>query len=128
MKTLGRILIILLAASIVMGGTYVLLQTPVAQALVGQPIGGGEPESRSGPPEWANGTNSPSGAVGDHPGGDHEGRGGSSETLGRNLLQIAAIVAVAQVVWSIGRRLRKKSSPSPIAVNESVDGFDNKPG
>jgi hypothetical protein len=31
-----------------------------------------------------------------------EGRGGF-ETLGQNLLKIAAIVAVVQVLWSIGR-------------------------
>jgi hypothetical protein len=55
MKTLGRILIILLAAAIVLGGTYALLQTSAAQALVGQPMGQGELTGQAGPPDLANG-------------------------------------------------------------------------
>jgi hypothetical protein len=113
MKTLGRILIILLAAAIVLGGTYALLQTSAAQALVGQPMGQGELTGQSGPPDLANGQGAQLGEV---RGGDREGRGGSWETVGRNLLQIIAIVAVVQVVWSIGRWLRRKSSPTQIAV------------
>lgn len=106
MKTLGRILIILLTAAIVIGGTYALLQTSAAQALVGQPIGpGGENGQRPTPPDFANGQGAPRGEMR----GDHEGQGGSWETVGRNLLQIAALVAAVQVVWSIGRWIKRSA-------------------
>ena len=39
MKTLGHILIILIAALMVIGVTYAISQTATAQALVGQPMG-----------------------------------------------------------------------------------------
>ena len=109
MKTLGRILIILIAAFIVAGATYALSQTTVVSALVGQPMGGGESEGRSGPPDQANGASGQPGAMN----GRSEGRGGSWETVGRNLLYLAAIVAAVQVLWSSGRRL-KLATASPV--------------
>ena len=112
MKTLGRILIILLAAAVVIGGAVALLQTSAAQALVGQPMGRGELEGRSGPPDFANGQGAPAGEPGFRQGGGPEGRSGSWETVGRNLLEIAAIVAVVQLLWSIGRWL-KRTTASP---------------
>ena len=113
MKTPGRILIILLAAAIVIGGTYVLLQTSAAQALVGQPMGSdGENGKRPTPPDFANGQAASAGETRGGPGGDHDERGGSWTTVGRNLFQIAAIVAAVQVVWSIGRRLKRTVTSS----------------
>jgi hypothetical protein len=108
MKTLGRILIILLVAAIAVGGTYALLQTSLAQALTGQALGsGGENGKRPALSDFANGQGAPAGEMG---GGDHESRSGSWETVGRNLLEIAAIVAAAQVAWSIGRWLKRTAA------------------
>ena len=76
MKTLGRILIILIAALAVIGATYALSQTTVFSALAGQPMGGGESEGRFGPPDGANGESGQSVAMTGRP----EGRGGSWET------------------------------------------------
>ena len=116
MKTLGRILIILLAAAIVIGGTYALSQTTAFSTLVGQPMGEGESTGRSGPPDFTNGQGAPAGEMR----GDHDGRGGSWETAGRNLLQIAAIVAAVQVVWSIGRWIKRSAERhNRVAVGRS---------
>jgi hypothetical protein len=108
MKTLGRILIILLVAAIVVGGTYALLQTSLAQALAGQPLGSGS-ENGNSPAlsDFANGQGAPTSEM---RGGDHEGGSGSWETVGRNLLEIAAIVAAVQVAWSIGRWLKRTAA------------------
>jgi hypothetical protein len=92
MKTLGRILIILLAAAIVIGGAYALLPSSAGQALVGQPIGSGsENGNRVAPPDFANGQ------------AGHDEHGGSWTTVAQNFLEIAAVVVAVQVVWSIGR-------------------------
>jgi hypothetical protein len=119
MKTLGRILIILFAAAVVIGGAYALLQTSAAQALVGQPMGQGKLAGQAEPPDFANGQNAQPGEIRGGPGGDRverEGGGGSWETVGRNLLEIVVIVATVQVVWSIKRWLRRKSSPTQIVA------------
>jgi hypothetical protein len=107
MKTLGRILIILLAAAIVIGGTYALSQTPAFAALIGQPLGEGETGERPAPPDLADGQSALPGEVGERPTGGPEGSGGSWETMGRNLLQLAAIVVAVQVGWSIGRQIKR---------------------
>lgn len=107
MKTVGRILIILLAAAVIIGGTYALLQTSAGQALVGQPMGEGETGERPAPPDLADGTSALPSEAGERPAGGSEGSGGSWETVGRNLLQIVAIVAAAQVLWSIGRMIKR---------------------
>jgi hypothetical protein len=105
MKTLGRILIILLAAAIVIGGTYALLQSSAAQALVGQPIdSGSENGNRPTSPGFANGQGA---SAGEMHSGDRERGSGSWETVGRNLLQLVAVIAVVQVLWSIGRWLKR---------------------
>jgi hypothetical protein len=112
MKALGRILIILFAAAVVMGGAYALLQTSAAQALVGQPMGvGGD---RQSPPGFANGQDNQAGAMIGRPEGGREGSG--LDTLGQNLLKIVAIVVAVQGLWSIGRWLRGKSRPTKIAA------------
>ena len=110
MKTLGRILTILIAALTVIGATYALSQTTAFLALVGQPMGRGELEGRSGPPDFASGQGAPVGEPGFSREGGPEDRGGSWETVGRNLLEIAAIVAVVQLLWSIGRWLRRTTA------------------
>jgi hypothetical protein len=110
MKTLSRILIILLAALSVIGATYAFSQTTVFSALVGQPVGEGELEGRSGPPDFANGQGAPADESGLRREGGPEGRGGSWETVGRNLLEIAVIVAAVQVLWSIGRWLKRTAT------------------
>jgi hypothetical protein len=117
MKTLGRILIILLAAAIVIGGTYALSQTAAFSALVGQPMGeGGENGNRPARPDFASRQGTPTGEMR----GDHEGQGGSWETVGRNLIQIAAIVAAVQVVWSIGRKIKRSAERhNRVAVSRS---------
>ncbi len=106
MKTLGRILIILLAAAMVIGGVYALAQTSTAQTLVGQPIGQGGPDIQGGF-EGQTGTSDFTNGQGGLPGGDREGHGGSWVTVGQNLLEIAAVVAAVQVVWSIGRMIKQ---------------------
>jgi len=103
MKTLGRILIILITALAVIGATYALSQTTVFSTVVGQPMGGGELEGRSGPPDFANGQNAQPGEMRGGP----DGSGGSWGTVGRNLLEIAAIVVAVQLLWSIGRWLKR---------------------
>jgi hypothetical protein len=96
MKTLGRILIILLAAAIVIGGAYALLASSAGQALVGQPIGSGsENGNRIAPPGFANGQ------------AGHDEHGGSWATVAQNLLEIAAILVAVQVMWSIGRGIKR---------------------
>jgi hypothetical protein len=106
MKTLGRILIILIAALAVIGATYALSQTSAVLALVSQPMGeGSENGNRPARPDFANGQGAPAGEMR----GDHDGGGGSWETVGRNLIQIAAIVAAVQVVWSIGRKIKRSA-------------------
>ena len=104
MKTAGRILIILFAAAVVIGVSAAVLQTSAAQTLAGQPMASGS-ENGNHPAlsDFASGQGAPTGEM---RGGDHEGRGGSWKIVGRNLLEIAAIVAAVQIVWSIGRRLK----------------------
>jgi hypothetical protein len=46
MKTAGHILIILIAAFVVFGATYAILQTAAAQALTGNALGLGQVEDR----------------------------------------------------------------------------------
>lgn len=106
MKTLGRILIILIAAFIVSGATYALSQTMAVSALVGQPLGEGESQDRPAPPSFAAGQSGLPSETGERPAGGPAGRGGSWEIAGRNLLYIAALVAAVQVLWSIGGRLK----------------------
>jgi hypothetical protein len=97
MKTLGRILIIVLAVAIISGGAYALLQTSTAQALVGQPIGSGsENRNRLALPDFSNGQ-----------GGGYGERGGSWATIEQNLLEMVAIIAAVQAVWSIGRGIKR---------------------
>jgi hypothetical protein len=100
MKTIGRIVIILIAALMVIGVTYAISKTSAAQTLVGQPMGQSGIEGQSGPPDFANGQCAARG-------GDHGGSGGSWETVGRNLLEMMVIVAAVQVLWSIGRRIKR---------------------
>jgi hypothetical protein len=107
MKTLGRILIILIAALAVSGATYALSQTTAVTTLVGQPMDLGESEGRSGPPDFSSGQGE---LPGEARGGDREGRSGSWETVGRNLLQIAAIVAAVQIMWSSGRWIKRTAA------------------
>jgi|GEM_PF-4932336 len=107
MKTLGRTLFILIAALIVSGAFYALSQTITFSALVGQPMGSNSITGQAGSPDFANEQGRVPGDVRD---GDHEGGGGSWETVGRNLLQIAALVAAVQVVWSIGRWLKRTAA------------------
>ncbi|HTP11254.1 MAG TPA: hypothetical protein VMP08_23525 [Anaerolineae bacterium] len=107
MKTLGRILIILIAAAIVIGGTYTLSQTSAAQALVGQPIGQGQLAGRSEPLDFANGQSASASIAGFHQEGD---RSGSWDTVIRNLIEMVMIVAAVQLAWSIGRWLKRKAA------------------
>jgi hypothetical protein len=109
MKTLSRIVMILIAALVVAGAAYALSQTTPFSAVTGQPPGVGE---RPAPPDQASSTNGlPTGFSGEReggPAGGPVGGGGSFETLGRNLLIMAALIAAVQVLWSIGRRLVHK--------------------
>jgi len=66
---------------------------------------GGENGNRPTPPDFANGQGAPAGEMRSN----HEGQVGSWETVGRNLLQITAIVAVVQVLWSIKRRIKRSA-------------------
>jgi hypothetical protein len=100
MKTVGQILIILIAALLVIGAAYALSQTTAVSALVGQPMGQSGIEGQAAPPDFANGQ-------GAARGGDHEGSGGSWATVGRNLLEMMVIVAAVQGLWTIGRRIKR---------------------
>jgi hypothetical protein len=104
MKTVGRILIILMVALIVVGATYAVSQASATQALIGQPIGQGASEDRPALSGFANGQNAPAGEM---RGSEREGRGGSFEIVWQNLLKIAAVVMVVQIVWSIGQRMKR---------------------
>lgn len=106
MKTLGRILIILIAVFVVVGATYAISQTAAVQALVGQPMERGAAGDRPAPPDFASGQNNPAGEMNGRPAGGREGGGGQIETLGRNLLKLGAIVVAVQVLWPIGRRVK----------------------
>jgi hypothetical protein len=101
MKTVGRILIILMAVLIVVSATYAIAQTSSAQALVGQPMGLGASEDRLPP----NGQNNLAGETNGRPEDSHEG--GGLETVGQNLLKITAVIVAVQVLWSIGRRVKQ---------------------
>jgi hypothetical protein len=107
MKTLGRILIILIAALAVIGVTYALSPTTAFSTMVGLPMDEGETGDRPAPPDLADGQTGLLSEVGERPAGGPEGSGGSWETVGRNLLQMAAIVTTIQVLWSIGRWLKR---------------------
>ena len=98
MKTLGRILIILLVAAIVIGGAYALLQTSAGQALVGQPMGQAGLDSQAGSPDFANGQGGRQ--------GDEHGSGSWTAVL-NNLIEIAAVIIGVQVVWTIGRQIKR---------------------
>jgi hypothetical protein len=103
MKTVGRILIILIAALAVIGATYALSQTSAVLALVSQPMGEGSVNgNRPTPSDFANG---PQGEMR----GDREGQGGSWETVIRNFIMMALIVGAVQVVWSIGRWIKRSA-------------------
>jgi hypothetical protein len=100
MKTLGKILMILIAALVVIGAAYALVQTTTLQMSVGQ----SESSGQIAPSNFANEQFPPSGEL-DR--GGPEGRTGSFETVVRNLLIIAALIAVVQGVWTIGKRVNK---------------------
>ncbi len=106
MKTLGRIVIILLVAMLVVGGTYALLQTHAAQGLVVQPMSGNGFQGQFGQPDFANGQGAP--AV-DVRGGDHQANGGSWTTVVSNLVEMIAVIAAVQGVWSIGRWIKRSA-------------------
>jgi len=110
MKTLGRILMILIAALAVIGATYALSQTSAVSALVGQPMEMGETGERAAPPGFANGQSGLLSEAGERSAGGTEGRGGSWETVGRNLLITIALIAAVQVLWSIGRWLKRTAA------------------
>jgi hypothetical protein len=114
MKTLGRILIILIAAAVVIGVSAAILQTSAAQALVGQPSGfGGENGNRPTPPGFANGLQG-------EMRGNREGQGGSWETVIRNFVIMAVIVGAVQVMWSIGRKIKRSAERhNRVAVGRS---------
>ena len=109
MKALGPILIILIAALAVIGATYALSQTTAATALVTSSPGVGEAGDRPALSNFANGQSAPSGTPGIRPEGGSEGRG-ELQTLGQNLLKIAAVVAVVQVLWSSARWLKRAAA------------------
>jgi hypothetical protein len=96
MKTLGRIVIILVAALMVAGVAYAALSA----AGSGQPIGQGESSGRPTPPDQANGFSSERIDRG------HD-QAGSFETVVSNFLMIAVVVVIVQGVWAIGRTVDK---------------------
>jgi hypothetical protein len=105
MKTLGRILIILIAAFVVIGAVYAFSQTAAAQTLTGNAAEMGPMEDRPAPSTFTNDQSILSNQLGSRPEGGGEGRG-DLQTLGQNLLKIAAIVAAVQVLWLIGRWMK----------------------
>ncbi len=109
MKTLGRILIVLLVALIVISAVYALAQTSAVRALVDQPMDSGSPGDRPMPSGFANGQGEPTGELVNRPEGGSEGRDGW-QTLAQNLLKMAVVVAVVQVLWSIGRWVQRMST------------------
>lgn len=106
MKTVGQMVMILIAALLVIGATYALSQTTAVSALVGQPMGVGASEDQFTPAGFANGQNAPAGEM---RGGEREEQGGSFETVWRNFLEVAAITVAVQVVWSIRRRIKREA-------------------
>ena len=100
MKTLGRILIILLVALTLVGVTYALSQTTAASALAGQSMG-----DRPTPPSNGQGT-----FTGEPNGGEQSGL--AWQSVLENLLKMVGIVALVQVLWFIGRRITQISATS----------------
>ena len=109
MKMLSRVLIILMAAFAVIGATYAISQTAAARTLTGSAAEMGQIEDRPAPFALTNDQSTLSTQFGSHPDGGGEGRDGW-QTLGQNLLKIAVIVAAVQVVWSIGRWLKRTTA------------------
>ena len=104
MKTLSRILIILIAALVVIGAAYAISQTAATQTLIGNATETGQMEDRPAPSDLANSQSTAPDEVSGRPPGGPEGGGGQIETVGRNLLIIAGMIAAVQLLWSIGRR------------------------
>ncbi len=106
MKTIGRIVILLVAAFIVVGVTYALSQTAMAQALIGNRMG---PDGNAGqalPAEFGSGQGSLPGAVTGRPDGGPDGGGFQAATLGQNLLMVGTVVVVVQLLRLFGLELK----------------------
>ncbi len=106
MKTIGRILILLVAAFIVISVTYAVSQTTAVQSMTGNQM---EPDGNEGqalPAELGSGQGSLPGDVTSRPAGGPEGGSFQVVTLGRNLLIVGTVVLVVQVLWLIGRQLK----------------------
>ncbi len=103
MKTLGRILIILLVTLMVIGVTYALSQTTAASTLASQAMG-------DRPTLPSNGQGIFTGEHSGGPGGEQSGM--AWQTVLENLLKMSVIVAIVQVLWFIGRRITQISATS----------------
>ncbi len=102
MKTIGRILILLIAAFIVVGVTYAISQTTAAQSLIGNHIGPDENIGQALPAEFESGQ----GSLADGVSGGPESSGSLVVTLGRNLLIMGTMVLVVQLLRLFGRELK----------------------
>ncbi len=99
MKALGRTLVILIAALVVVGVAYAALSA----AGSGQPIGLGESIGRPTPADQSNSSN---GLVGERIDRGPD-RSGSFETVVSNLVIIVMIVFSVQGAWAIIRTVDK---------------------
>jgi hypothetical protein len=119
MKIVGRILILLLAAAVVIGATYAFSQTAVARSLPGtlggrggfegRPIFGGNDQNRLPNTGGNNGNFTGRGnRLGGFPGGDFERGGGglSAVVLMRNFFLIAGVILGVQVLRVGWRKLK----------------------
>lgn len=107
MKTISRILILLVAAFIVVGMTYAISQTTAAQALIGNQLGLNGNAGPALPAEFAGGQGNLPIVVSGRPEGGPEAGGSQVMTLGRNLLIMGVIIFAVQLLWSIGRQLKR---------------------
>ncbi len=99
MKTLGRIVMILIAVLVVVGVAYAALSSLGN----GQSNEQGEAIGQSNPPTQMIGSNSFAGERIDR---GHD-QGGSLETVASNFMIIAAIIFVVQGVWVMVRTINK---------------------
>jgi hypothetical protein len=109
MKTIGRILSLLITAFVVIGVTYAISQTTAAQSLIGNQIGPDGNEGRALPAELGSGQgNLPAGVS-----GRLEEGGSPVVTLGRNLLIVGTMVLVVQLLRLFGRELKSIAAATP---------------
>ena len=107
MKTISRILILLVAAFIVIGMTYAISQTTAAQVLIGNQMRPDRNASQALSTEFESDQGNLPSVVSDRPEGGPAAGGSQVTTLGRDLFIMGVIIFAVQLLRSIGRQLKR---------------------